>query len=320
MLPQQRMSERIPRESYEGLPSPKRCQVLSADDMALGDQLGVEGGQMLTPQTTFGTAESNAIGLDTEASQPTLPEDWLDLDQLDEFVDPFEDDECEQKQPLAKDLAQAKPETGCPFSPKERTHSMGSIDDEALHGLMDEIFEMETGEPPSSVLRAMDRSSRSADEFDPKLQYSPVSIDSSKKHSTKGEQELDYEVDWSPIRQFSRQSTKNASQDGSGAGHQGRVKNSQTEGTSPSTLRSLNTVPVNHLPGSLMLRPHRTFLHISKMLETKASMFRHSDDVVFELFARVLYSRRENFGHIQYFQFGNMFKESSPFLYGALSG
>jgi hypothetical protein len=68
------------------------------------------------------------------------------------------------------------------------------------------------------------------------------------------------------------------------------------------------------------LKPFKTFFHFGEMLGAKATMFCNSPDAVFELFTRVVYSARENFGHRQYFQFRDLFKETPPFLSGALAG
>lgn len=328
MPSKRRVSGTAPGGSDDGLFSSKRCRTQPFDDSIFGNQLDVQVGSVIAAQTPFGTTESAISGLATEASQPIsrssqafprLPEDWLDLDQLTDFFDPFEENECEQEQAPAKDVLEANPDSGCQLS-KGRPLSTGSIGDATLHELMDEMVEMEIVEPPLSALRAMDRSSRSVEDFDPRLQHSPVSANSLEKHSTKEEKELDYEIDWNPVHRFSRQSVNNAFRIISDCDHQNQVQDSQAQSSSPSTLRSLNTRLANHAVSQLMLKPHRIFLRIGEMLEAKESMFRHSDDVVFELFARVLYSRRENFGHRQYFQFRDLFKESPPFLSGALMG
>lgn len=304
----------------------KRRQIEPPHYPLFESRLDIGSGQFFTPQATFGTGEDIFTGLDAEASHPysrlsqvpllSPDENWLDANQFAEFFEPFVESGDDQEQASAE----AKPGVGCGAAPKERTLSTESMDEVALDELMGEMTGMENAEPPTSVPRALHRSSRSTEDFDPNLQHSPVSASSPGKHLTTDEQGLEYEVDWNPVHQFSHQTAKDPSRDGSSATHRSQIQNSPLQSTSLATLRSSNTESANHGLGDLMLKPSQTFFHVGEMLEAKASMFHNSPDFVFQLFARVLCSRRENFGHKQYFQFRDLFKESPPFLNGVLMG
>ncbi|KFH41234.1 hypothetical protein ACRE_080540 [Hapsidospora chrysogenum ATCC 11550] len=239
------------------------------------------------------------------------------MDQLIDFTDPFKVASGEKGQPLFGDVSKANLGAACDIEGVENDISTKSMDEKLLDQLMEEMIATENGEPPSSVLRALDRSSRSAEDFDPKLQHSPVSDNSTGKYSTQKEETLDYEVDWDPVRHFSRQIRGSSSQGPSGTTHR---KSLAAQNTTPSTFQPSGTKSSPGTLGRLTLRPFKTFFHFGEMLETKMTMFCNSPDAVFELFARVIYSARENFGHRQYFQFRDLFKETPPFLSGALAG
>lgn len=70
----------------------------------------------------------------------------------------------------------------------------------------------------------------------------------------------------------------------------------------------------------MTFKAFKTFFHLNEMLDAKVQMFKHQPEMVFDLFARVLYSSRENFVKKQYFQFRDLFKETPPYLSGALLG
>lgn len=70
--------------------------------------------------------------------------------------------------------------------------------------------------------------------------------------------------------------------------------------------------------GQVLMRPYRTFVDVQEMLDAKEHMFKNQDKAVFELFARVVYSNRENFQKKQYFQFRSLLKERPPYINGTL--
>ncbi|KAJ0152544.1 Transcription factor gsfR2 [Fusarium oxysporum f. sp. albedinis] len=60
--------------------------------------------------------------------------------------------------------------------------------------------------------------------------------------------------------------------------------------------------------GKVLLKPFKTFFDLQELVDAKTQMFRNQPDVTFELFARVIYSSRENFykKHITYEVFLSM--------------
>lgn len=67
-----------------------------------------------------------------------------------------------------------------------------------------------------------------------------------------------------------------------------------------------------------MLKPFKTFFDLQELVDAKTQMFRNQPDITFELFARVIYSSRENFYKKQYFRFQSLLKNSPPHINGAL--
>jgi hypothetical protein len=66
------------------------------------------------------------------------------------------------------------------------------------------------------------------------------------------------------------------------------------------------------------LNPFKTFFHTEEMLAAKVELYGQQHEIVFDWFARVIHSTRQNFERKQYFQFRDLFKEASPYLSGAL--
>lgn len=56
------------------------------------------------------------------------------------------------------------------------------------------------------------------------------------------------------------------------------------------------------------------------MLEAKEIMYKNQHNAIFELFARVVYTRRDNFERKQLFRLRDLFKISPPYLPGVLLG
>lgn len=158
--------------------------------------------------------------------------------------------------------------------------------------------------PPSSVVRNHDRSSRSAEDYDPKLQYSPVAGGTRAATTTFDQQVPETDVDWEPVRKHSHQFSSPVTLRSSGG--------TQPVSSSPCTSSTAE------LPPYALLKPFKTFLHIKDLVDTKAQMFSNSHTAHFELFTRVLYSSRENFTHKQFFQFRDLLKETPPYLNGTL--
>ncbi|KAM4063004.1 hypothetical protein HRG_010433 [Hirsutella rhossiliensis] len=180
--------------------------------------------------------------------------------------------------------------------------------------------------PPSSVIRAFDRGSRSADEFDPNLLHSPPKSSSTVTGDGACEPPdlpLTQEADWESIRRDLQQSEprhkgmNQAERDQLPPAHGGGGAALPTPAASaPSRDARVPTCPETASPS----KPYRTFFHLKEMVQGKLEMYKNQPLVVFEWYARVLYSSRENFYRKQYFQFRDLFKETPPYLSGALLG
>lgn len=199
------------------------------------------------------------------------------------------------------------------------------FDDDAMAELLDTIAVQEPHHPPSSVVRAHDHDSRSADEFDTDLQYSPPRPSSTLSATSRDDQSLQQEVDWEPVLRHASKYHADWSQRPSSQSRMVQPPDKQgtrgTAGSNPqaSTLWTQIQTPAS-IGVAMLLKPHKTFFHVKEMLDAKQQMFMAQPDATFEMFARVVYSSRENFHHKQYFQFRDLFKEAPPYLTGALLG
>ncbi|KAI6784331.1 uncharacterized protein J7T54_006376 [Emericellopsis cladophorae] len=69
------------------------------------------------------------------------------------------------------------------------------------------------------------------------------------------------------------------------------------------------------------LEPSRTCFQLADLkILRESKQFGSSPATVFELFARVVHSARENFGHRQYFQFQDLLRAEPPYATGVLAG
>ncbi|KAG9250436.1 uncharacterized protein F5Z01DRAFT_640192 [Emericellopsis atlantica] len=69
------------------------------------------------------------------------------------------------------------------------------------------------------------------------------------------------------------------------------------------------------------LEPSRTCFRLADLkILRESKQFESSPSTVFELFARVVHSARENFGHRQYFQFQDLLRAEPPYATGVLAG
>ncbi|KAH9907498.1 hypothetical protein F4778DRAFT_722197 [Xylariomycetidae sp. FL2044] len=195
--------------------------------------------------------------------------------------------------------------------------------------------------PSSSVAQAWDHDSRSARDFDPSLQHSsprpPEESTVMKKQPSFSQEELlDDEVDWNAVFSVINELPKDPSlvaspemADQPGVQDhdpQSLVKEShRTEGSLPlkpfarppfpDKVRDRSAVP--GLSSSTVLR---TCFRIGEMMNQAARCHNHQQDVVFELYARVTYSKRESLARVQHFQFADLFKDQQPYPTGTLSG
>ncbi|KAI1496669.1 hypothetical protein F5X99DRAFT_399520 [Biscogniauxia marginata] len=251
-----------------------------------------------------------------------------------------------------------KPETVTIIQDSE--HTLPLDDDYPLDDLEDEAMSLlaiaqncvnEAHMPPSSVTRAWDHDSRSAHEYDSSLQYSSplpsesyqvelkkqVSAAKDSAPSDHDQDLLDEGVDWEAV--FA--ATNILQRDPSIAppqelrACQGATQETQIYDTietlSPSdSLTSLSPFrrppfpekvhPRCSVPGMSSQTVLRTCFRIGVMINQTMRCFNHHQDVVFELFARVVYSNRENLSRTQHFQFVDLFKDQQPFPSGVLTG
>ncbi|KAI5464058.1 hypothetical protein BGZ63DRAFT_439154 [Mariannaea sp. PMI_226] len=197
------------------------------------------------------------------------------------------------------------------------------FDEKTLDEIMEGFFEEKADIPSSSVIRAYDSKSRSAEEFDPNLQHSSPSFGSRTAITDREDKPLEKDVDWAPVHEC----TQTMQKQGTSIGLQETRKSSVSELQSQYALEnSTNQLSRHHLTlnGALLarmsLKPHKTFFHIQEMLNAKAKLFKNQPEAIFELVARVGYSSRENFHHKQYFQFRSLLNECPPYINGKLIG
>lgn len=190
--------------------------------------------------------------------------------------------------------------------------------------------------PPSSVIRNLDRTSRSCEDFDPNLQHS--SPDSSELASTQpfhdeGDQ-LGEDVDWDQVMQDVKPLGQNIASFATGSSQTllesapGKISHSSnpnmpwlaTRNFMPiSTPNSSHNASSTGSPTSgLLLRLFKTFFKVKDLLSHKAELFKNQPRAVFELFARIVYTSRDRSGRKQYFQLRDLFAQSPPYLSGTL--
>jgi hypothetical protein len=201
-------------------------------------------------------------------------------------------------------------------------------DEDALAELLKQDTWEEPQQPPSSVLRTWSRNSRSADEYDPQLQRSSPHSSSDIPETSIRYTPLPEEIDWRAVQEHTRQEPKPGSTIGFSTANRSKVPehesrpverkdwtSSQSRSSAP-TITHTSTVFTDRV----LLKPFKTFFDLQELLDAKAQMFRNQPEIIFELFARVIYSSRENFHKKQYFRFRSLLKESPPYLNGALLG
>lgn len=176
----------------------------------------------------------------------------------------------------------------------------------------------DTKEPPSSVLREFDNvsiSTTTPTTFDPTLQYSPPSSVSPTADEVIGCGKV-REVCWdfvnSPLQHTYAEEAKHYDKnqiETNVASHSYRVPPPP-----PPTPPSTAIGP----PAGLLLRPYKAWFHLREMLQAKQAMYKNQPEVVFEFFARVVYTQRENLAKKQLFQLRDLFKLSPPYISGVL--
>ncbi|KAM0439626.1 hypothetical protein ACHAPT_000718 [Fusarium lateritium] len=134
-------------------------------------------------------------------------------------------------------------------------------------------------------------------------------------------------MDWSQVQEHTRHAPKKGSVPHSpGAPN---YKSSAPEapqaekGTSSKSSGTQSSATIKaegsgHGVGQVLMKPYKTFVDVQEMLNAKEQMFKNQVNATFELFARVVYSSRENFQKKQYFQFRSLLKEQPPYINGTL--
>ncbi|KAI0133637.1 hypothetical protein BJ170DRAFT_170504 [Xylariales sp. AK1849] len=200
--------------------------------------------------------------------------------------------------------------------------------------------------PPSSLVDRWDRDSRSADEYDPNLQYSSCHASSDLDHAphripiqAAQEDLLDDDVDWNVVHAITSSIPKDPSLAGSREAASPRIiqpdptKNNETSDDplhsldlngplSPFTRpafpdKARDRSPVPGLTSSTVLR---TVFRIGELMNQAHRCHQHHQAAVFELYARVTYSSRESLARKQHFQFIDLFKDQQPYPSGTLTG
>ncbi|KAK7415194.1 hypothetical protein QQX98_006040 [Neonectria punicea] len=264
---------------------------------------------------------SSTVALGNGWENATGP--WQTANPPDQYDDP----ELEQiLDHLDEDLTTGTSQGFTNQHDTEGTFCLDDFDDAAMAELLEDSAEKADQIPPSSMVRACDRDSRSAEEFDPDLQHSPLCSSSSLAVRTKDDMLLNQDTDWSHVHECAQKMPKTISPVGSQESRTlqsvGDDKPTQSAFQSPTLRSSATSKPDSpkQFPTQMLLKAHKTFFHIQEMLDAKVEMFKNQPEAVFELFARVVYSSRENFHHKQYFQFRSLLKECPPYLNGALRG
>jgi hypothetical protein len=170
---------------------------------------------------------------------------------------------------------------------------------------------------PSSVVRALD------DEYDSKLQFSSPHSNASRAtiYSSATIPSTDT-IDWDSIRQ--QVPTQHRGTHGN-PHHESTasLKSVPADAFLPTPAASAPTPQPQWTPVAINLNlynPARTFFRIREIIECKAALSQRQPHAVYNLFARVLYSSRENLLRRQHFQLRDLLSDSPPYLSGALLG
>lgn len=181
-------------------------------------------------------------------------------------------------------------------------------------------------QPPSSVVRAFDIDSNFAEDYDPNLQYSSPHTDKSSLTAGSSTTIPSTEnMDWSNISQqilTPREGSIDMLNNKNVLAHNAPL-NVQDDLLPPTPAASASTLWPSWTPTPMSMSNFnlsRTCFRLGEIIGSKAAMIRHQPHAVYNVFARVLYSSRENFFRRQYFQLRDLLSESPPYLSGALLG
>jgi hypothetical protein len=246
--------------------------------------------------------------------------------------DPYDDlfDDLELDQYLESITGPAPIERSGPATYLDDTDEfdLEQFDEDALEELLKQDAWQEPQQPPSSVLRTWIRNSRPADEYNPQLQRSSPHSSSYIPESSIKYTLLPEEINWRAAQEYTRQQPKPVSTVEVSTTNRSKIPEHESRPVEQKTWissQSRSSAPTKThtstvFTGQLLLKPFKTFFDLQELLDAKAQMFRNQPDIIFELFARVTYSSRENFHKKQYFRFRSLLKECPPYLNGALLG
>ncbi|KAK8919568.1 hypothetical protein VCV18_008394 [Metarhizium anisopliae] len=260
----------------------------------------------------------------TEASEPQRQQE-ICSSAADSFSDEYSDTGFELELAMISEMQTLENNlTASSSSTTDEQFHCDGIDDAALQTLLEESTGEIVGEnPPSSVVRAFDIESRSAEDYDPDLQFSsPQTSDSSGTIGSCASIQSTDTVDWEGIRQQASRSQQAASR-------ASYFEQTPDPGATPKPSKGLSPQSSGLMPQATwtavavnmrMFNPSRTCFRLTEITESKAAMMQRQPHAVYNVFARVLYSSRENFFRRQYFQLRDLLSESPPYLTGALLG
>ncbi|KAK1636969.1 hypothetical protein BDP81DRAFT_216550 [Colletotrichum phormii] len=209
----------------------------------------------------------------------------------------------------------------------EDDYDLEGFDEEELIQLLEGTGDKPPCLAPSSVIQKMDCDSRSASSFDSKLQFSEPDTSTSAispKADLAEPNLLDEDVDWDLVTECAATAADASPNQKSGSSIDSNPKEAQKECLSPAPFvrppfpdKMRDRSVVVGLSSAMMMR---TCFRIGELLNAQAKCSREKQDVFFELFARVIYSNRENVARVQHLQLRDLFTERQPFLSGVFKG
>ncbi|KAJ3939114.1 uncharacterized protein N0V96_010551 [Colletotrichum fioriniae] len=205
-------------------------------------------------------------------------------------------------------------------------YGLEGFDEEEMVQLLEDTGDRPLCFPPSSIIQKMDCDSRSASSFDFKLQFSEPDLNTSEASKTDLTEPdlLDDDVDWDLVTKCL------ATAAGASPDHEARSNIGSNNKEAPK--EHLNPTPLVRPPFPDKMRDRsvvvglssaivmRTCFRIGELLNTQARCSREKQDVFYELFARVVYSNRENIARVQHIQLRDLFTDRQPFLSGIFKG
>lgn len=201
--------------------------------------------------------------------------------------------------------------------PVEDAYSFDDSDEEEMIQLLENTDVSPSRIPPSSVIQKLDHDSRSATSFDSELQFSsPGKSNYETTEAAFAEPDLlDEEVDWDLVAAYATKATSS-------------LKANPVPSDARTPNKQSSQVPIVRPPFPVKVKDRsvvvgfssktmmRTCFRIGELLNTSAKCAREKQDVFLELFARVIYSSRENAARVQHFQLRDLFTDRQPFLSG----